>query len=394
MSMFFSEFSTIFGACALTSDLNGWLTSIILGAIAFITLLFRKSVAGLILSIVFTAIRRRDAEYYRTVKATLQAPLSFLVPIGLLAASCYLMPSFSDKWQGFIIRVIHSLLAAAVCWFVYQLIFLWVVRYKANKGAPLGVSAMTFLTSMLRAAIVVVGFFVILSFWVSNLTGIIAGLGIGGLALSLAAQDTIGNFLGSVSILVDGTFSVGDFIETADFSGTVEEIGVRTSKVRDFNGARVSVPNKILAQSIVTNSTERKTRRIEVRVTVPPFVPISALTTFQERVREMLESESDIQSPVVLIENMTADGRVVYLTCFASPNFEEMRQKRSDICHKLSSIAEDMSIPLFAPKLMMSANSKWSVSDHSAYSTDDDSKEMVTEFGASESGQECLDDEA
>lgn len=385
MSMLIIKQSAFLVVCSQTINLNGWLTSIILGAIALLTFLFRKGIADLILCLVCVAVRRRDPEYYKKVKETLRTPLSYLVPSGLLMAACHLMPSFSDKWQAFIMRVIQSLFVAVVFWFVYQLIFLWVVRYKAKKGAPLGVSAMTFLTSMLRASIVMVGFFVILSFWVSNLTGIIAGLGIGGLALSLAAQDTIGNFLGSVSILIDGTFSVGDFIETVDFSGTVEEIGVRTSKVRDFNGARVSVPNKILAQSIVTNATERKTRRIEVRVTVPPFVPIDMLVTFQDRLREMLASESDIQSPVVLMENMSADGRVIYLTCFASPDFEKMRQKRSDICHNLSSIAEELSIPLFSPKMMMTADTKWIPSDHL---TDDAAKALKEVSAVSESAQD------
>ena len=391
MFMLFNKQSFFLVACSKTISLNGWLTSIILAVIMLITLPFRKSIADLMLSLVCIAIRRRDPEYYKKVKETLREPLSYLVSSGLLMAACHLMPPFSDKWQAFIIRVVQSIFTAVIFWFVYQLIFLLVVRYKAKKGAPLGVSAMTFLTSMLRASIVVLGFFVILSFWVSNLTGIIAGLGVGGLALSLAAQDTIGNFLGSVSILIDGTFSVGDFIETVDFSGTVEEIGVRTSKVRDFNGARVSVPNKILAQSIVTNATERQTRRIEVRVTVPPFVPIGALVTFQERLREMLASETDIQEPVVLMEGMSAEGRVIYLTCFASPDFSEMRQKRSDICHNLSSIAEEMSIPLFSPRMMMTADSKWMPSDHL---TDDATKSFEETSGVSESEQDYLIEES
>ncbi|MGI6617693.1 MAG: mechanosensitive ion channel family protein [Saccharofermentanales bacterium] len=389
--MLFNKQSFFLVACSKTISLNGWLTSIILAVIMLITLPFRKSIADLMLSLACIAIRRRDPEYYKKVKETLREPLSYLVSSGLLMAACHLMPPFSDKWQAFIIRVVQSVFTAVIFWFVYQLIFLLVVRYKAKKGAPLGVSAMTFLTSMLRASIVVLGFFVILSFWVSNLTGIIAGLGVGGLALSLAAQDTIGNFLGSVSILIDGTFSVGDFIETVDFSGTVEEIGVRTSKVRDFNGARVSVPNKILAQSIVTNATERKTRRIEVRVTVPPFVSIDTLVTFQDRLREMLASESDIQEPVVLMEGMSAEGRVIYLTCFASPDFSEMRQKRSDICHNLSSIAEEMSIPLFSPKMMMTADSKWMPSDHL---TDDATKSFEEISGVSESEQDYLIEES
>jgi MscS family membrane protein len=391
MFMLFNKQSFFLVACSKTISLNGWLTSIILAVIMLITLPFRKSIADLMLSLACIAIRRRDPEYYKKVKETLREPLSYLVSSGLLMAACHLMPPFSDKWQAFIIRVVQSVFTAVIFWFVYQLIFLLVVRYKAKKGAPLGVSAMTFLTSMLRASIVVLGFFVILSFWVSNLTGIIAGLGVGGLALSLAAQDTIGNFLGSVSILIDGTFSVGDFIETVDFSGTVEEIGVRTSKVRDFNGARVSVPNKILAQSIVTNATERKTRRIEVRVTVPPFVSIDTLVTFQDRLREMLASESDIQEPVVLMEGMSAEGRVIYLTCFASPDFSEMRQKRSDICHNLSSIAEEMSIPLFSPKMMMTADSKWMPSDHL---TDDATKSFEEISGVSESEQDYLIEES
>ena len=91
---------------------------------------------------------------------------------------------------------------------------------------------------MTRVAIIVIGVFVVLSLWVKNVAGLVTGLGIGGLAISLASQDLLANFLGSLALLLDEPFKVGDWIITSHGEGTVEEIGMRSSKLRMFDGGR------------------------------------------------------------------------------------------------------------------------------------------------------------
>ncbi|MDL5503401.1 MAG: mechanosensitive ion channel, partial [Candidatus Methanoperedens sp.] len=76
-----------------------------------------------------------------------------------------------------------------------------------------------------------------------NITSLIAGLGLGGLAFALAAQNTVSNFFGSITIFSDKPFQIGDWISVGDIEGTVEEVGFRTTRIRRFDQALVTVPN-------------------------------------------------------------------------------------------------------------------------------------------------------
>ena len=81
-----------------------------------------------------------------------------------------------------------------------------------------------------------------------DISGIIAGFGLGGLAISLAAKDAAANFLGSITIMIDKTYSVGEWIATEKVEGTVEEIGFRSTKIRTFSDTLVSIPNSIMSR--------------------------------------------------------------------------------------------------------------------------------------------------
>jgi MscS family membrane protein len=88
-----------------------------------------------------------------------------------------------------------------------------------------------------------------------NVAGLLAGLGIGGLAVALAAKETLANFFGSISLLMDRTFQVGDTIKQGDVQGVVEKIGLRSTRVRTKEDYVVSIPNQLLTNSPVTNMT-------------------------------------------------------------------------------------------------------------------------------------------
>ena len=88
-------------------------------------------------------------------------------------------------------------------------------------------------------------------------TSVLAGLGIGGIAVALAAQNTLANFFGSLVVLADRPFQIGDVVRVDPIEGKVEAIGLRSTRIRTATGDLVTIPNKIIADSIVINRTPR-----------------------------------------------------------------------------------------------------------------------------------------
>lgn len=122
---------------------------------------------------------------------------------------------------------------------------------------------------LLNVFVWIVGILVILHLAGQELTAVISGLGIGGLAVALASKDSLANFFGTLSILFSDVFSLGDWIEVDGKEGTVVEIGLRVTKLRTFDNAIIAIPNAILANQDVKNWNKRSLgRRIKMHVGV------------------------------------------------------------------------------------------------------------------------------
>ena len=112
-----------------------------------------------------------------------------------------------------------------------------------------------------------VAFILIASFLQSqgySLTSLIAGFGITGLAVSFAAQQTIASMFGTIALLSDKVYKIGDYVKINDLEGTVEGISIRSTKIRNLENFIVTVPNDMVANSIISNVSEAKKRRIDV----------------------------------------------------------------------------------------------------------------------------------
>ncbi|MCP4144910.1 MAG: mechanosensitive ion channel family protein [bacterium] len=99
-----------------------------------------------------------------------------------------------------------------------------------------------------------------------SITGMVAGLGIGGLALAMAAKDTLANLFGSVTILIDRPFKVGDIITTGASTGVVSEIGLRSTRIRTFDKTMISIPNAEMANATVENTSVRPRRKVLMQI--------------------------------------------------------------------------------------------------------------------------------
>ena len=97
-----------------------------------------------------------------------------------------------------------------------------------------------------------------------SMSSILAGFGIGGLAVGMAAKDTIANVFGSITILSDRVFRIGDYVKVNGIEGYVEDVSIRSTKIRDLDNFLINIPNNIVANSIVTNVSQAKKRLLKV----------------------------------------------------------------------------------------------------------------------------------
>ncbi len=131
-----------------------------------------------------------------------------------------------------------------------------------------------------------------------DISAVLASLGIGGLAMALAARDTLANFLASVTILITNPFSLGDWIETEAAEGTVVEVGLRQTTIRTFDNSMLFVPNALLSDKIIRNWSRRKLgRRIKTLVSLPNESDVQSLKRCVTEIRKMLTEHPEIANP-------------------------------------------------------------------------------------------------
>jgi small-conductance mechanosensitive channel len=128
-----------------------------------------------------------------------------------------------------------------------------------------------------------------------NITTLVAGLGIGGIAVALAVQNVLGDLLASLSITLDRPFVVGDAITVDDFSGTVEQIGVKSVRLRSVNGEQIIMPNANLLSSRVRNWGRLLERRITFTLGVSTDTPRDKLEKLPKALRAIVEGEKDVR---------------------------------------------------------------------------------------------------
>lgn len=241
-----------------------------------------------------------------------------------------------------------------------------------NEVINLGIKALNFF-------IFLIGLLIVLKVYGVNLTAILSGLGIGSLALAFAAKDTLSNFFGSISILLDNPFSQGDLIEVDGNIGTVIEIGLRSTTIRTFENAMITIPNLTLANSPVENWSKRTLgRRIKMHVGVTYESDFNNIRSAISDIYEMLlthpkvasnkTSYNDSKKELKLIskedhigvkrllnvrlDNFSASSIDILVYCFSkTTDWEDWLEVKEDVMYKIASILEKNSLSFAYPAL-------------------------------------------
>lgn len=166
------------------------------------------------------------------------------------------------KWTtAFIANGLKLIIACSLTYvaikFVDLLIGLWKQGVESAEESALDLHLFPLIRNTLKVFVLVVAMVVASQNLGVNITGLLASLSIGGLAVGLAAQDTLSNLFGAVAIFADKPFRVGDHIQLDTIEGTVETIGLRSTRVRNLDGFLVTIPNKTMAAANIFNISKR-----------------------------------------------------------------------------------------------------------------------------------------
>lgn len=272
-----------------------------------------------------TSVRLSDSnrELLATALRSASRAITFLVfSFGLsLGLSFLLIP---DGISELTFTIVELLIVLAIGHLVYRLIDVvdvWMERFSSDKEE--GESAVDdmlipIIGKALRVTVVIlVTLQSAQTLSDQPITSILAGIGIGGLALGLAAQDTIRNFFGSLMIFADKPFDVGELVNLNDTLGVIREVGVRTTKITTLEGHMLTVPNGQLANTTIHNIGKRPFIRRVFSVTITYDTPPEKVDRALEILREILDNHEGMNEtlpPRVFFDDLNADS--LNLVCF------------------------------------------------------------------------------
>ncbi|GGL46324.1 mechanosensitive ion channel family protein [Sporolactobacillus putidus] len=206
-----------------------------------------------------------------------------------------------------------------------------------------------FLSKLARFIVIVLTFALILEQWNYHVTGLITGLGIGGLAIAMAAKDTLSNLFGGFVIITDTPFTIGDLIQTGTVEGTVEDINFRSTRIRTPEQALVTVPNSTLANQPIINLSKMEKRRISLNIQLDLETTNEQLTACIGRVRRLLSGDSQILSDglMVYLDQITSSSKNLMVQFFIpTTQYEEWLKMKEKYNLAILSILENEGIEL------------------------------------------------
>ncbi len=245
---------------------------------------------------------------------------NILRPLGLMAMaliwwSGITLMGLTEHVMLVLLLAVKFLASISGVWAAYRLVDLvsaYLYKHAQQSSNKLDDALVPLIPRTLKIFVTVIGFVFIADNLNVDISSLLAGLGLGGLAFALAAKDMVQNLFGSITVLMDQTFSVGDWVIVDGVEGSVERIGFRSTRIRTFYNSLVTVPNSKFITATVDNMGERRYRRLSCKLSITYDTPPDRIEALCEGIRELVR-----QHPY-----MRKDYYQVYLNEFAASSLE------------------------------------------------------------------------
>ena len=260
-----------------------------------------------------------------------------------------------EELIGPLARGIKFLMGVTAIWVVYRYVDVLGSQIASNEDVQLtrfDDVLIPMLRKILRMFVVVVGIVLIAEWMGKEWKTALGALGIGGVALAFAAQDTISNFFGSITVLFDRPFGIGDWIKVGDVEGTVERVGFRSTRVRTFYNSIITVPNAKMANTQVDNYGARQFRRVRIMLSLPYDTPPEKIEAFCEGVRELIRLQPFTRKDYyhVYLNQMAASSLDVLLYLFfETPDWSTELRERHRLFLDILDLAKRLGVEFAFP---------------------------------------------
>lgn len=287
---------------------NTWRHYLIAALILVASYVFRKVFTRL----VFGSLRRVTSRTKSTLDdelfTALQAPVgAFIAVFGAVVAVKVLKLSAEAEEARVYIQTVAF--AVVTLWFFLKAFSAVIDHLQATaKAREMSVAAfMPWIKKSLIALILILGVLLVAQRLGADVKAFLAGLGIGGLAFALAAQDTLANVFGSVVVAVDQPFRVGEYVQIGPHMGTVEDIGLRSTKLRTPQRTVIAIPNKTVANEAINNFGRMTERRVEQVIGVTYGSKPEQIEGLLEDIRALLKNDTAVHQEFIAV-NFTNFG--------------------------------------------------------------------------------------
>jgi len=269
-------------------------------------LVLRKIFTKIILEFLLMLSRKTATSLDEQIIIRLKEPIRF----GFVVVGLHLFFLLLFVQNNVVHLLLESLIIYTIFWALISLIEAF-KDYLFNYGTideQHSKELSEFIIKVIKGIIIAIGVSTVLHNWGVNVTGVVASLGLGGLAFALAAKDTASNLFASIALLLDNSIRIGEWVKVAGVEGVVEGVGMRTTKIRSFQKSLYTIPNYLIANNPIENFSRRGVRRIKMSVGLTYDTSSRQLENIILEIRDMLQNHPKISQKETLLVNFNAFG--------------------------------------------------------------------------------------
>lgn len=282
-----------------------------------------------------------------------ESPAVFLVfIIGFYIA--YKTLTLSEASEETFFNIVLIMFIINLTWFVVRLIDgiikYYLVPFSQRTQTDLDDALIPILRRLSKIVLVIIAMIIILDKFGYNVTSLIAGLGIGGLAVALAAQQTLTNVFGGVTILTDKPFNLGDRIKILGNDGFVKEIGMRSTRMTSLEGSELIIPNSKMAAEIIENVTRERERRIMLELGLVYSTNAKKLSKTVELTKKIVnDQEGTVKNKCDIFLDKFADSSLTLTVIYWIQDLPRIYDIRNEINFKIKEALEKEKIEFAYP---------------------------------------------
>ena len=330
---------------------------ILAGIVLFVAIFVERLVKGIISRRFGRWLKEKQIRLPDDFEVRLSRPIRLTILfLGVVVGLAILNPpQVEPAYRRLFTAAYQTIFIVLISWSIVRLVDLLkatMLKYAEKTPSRLDDQLIPLVARTLKVLVILVAASLVLQSLGYSVTGLLTGLGLGGAALAFAAKDTLSNFFGAVQIFVDRPFMVGDWIEAGDLEGVIEDINLRSTRIRTFAKTLITVPNNVLANMAINNWSAMPKRRVKQIIGVTYSTTSEQMKKAVEGIRRILKEHPGVDQEFFLVyfRDFGASSLDIFVYYFTkSTVWAEYLEVRQDVNLKIMEYLESIGVEIAFP---------------------------------------------